>query len=198
MLVTMLFVFHHAGTYLVHRDPVTKGDAILILMGSIADRVLEASDLYQQDLADQILIVEENMGSVNLLKSRGANLISNTEQCRNVAIDLGVAVSDITIIPGEANSTIKEARLVCEYLLNHVDVDTLLIVTSPAHTRRAGMIFNNAFKNHGLKVTVITCPSRYGSYSGKTWYLNREEIQEAVYEYIKLFAFLSIEQFKKP
>jgi len=198
ILVSMAYTILHAGTFLIRRDTLMKGDAILILMGSIADRTLEASDLYNQGLADQLLVVEENMGSVNLLQLRGAKLISNTEQCRNVAIELGIPDSCITIIPGGANSTKMEARLISEFIQRSGQIDTLLVVTSAAHTRRAGMIFSNAFKKYGLNVTVITCPSKYSSYTGIDWYKHREEIQEVVYEYIKLSAFLVIEQFRKP
>jgi len=91
-----------------------------------------------------------------------------------------------------------EARLVCEYIRQNGGIDTLLIVTSPAHTRRAGMIFSNAFSKYGLSVTVITCPSKYNNYDGRRWYLNREEVQDVIFEYIKLFTFVTIEQFRKP
>jgi uncharacterized SAM-binding protein YcdF (DUF218 family) len=198
LVMLALFLIHNAGTYLVRKDQPVKGDAMLILMGSISDRVLEAADLYQAAMAPKLLIVEESMGPAKMLLSRGATLISNTRQCSNIATELGIPASVITIIPGEATSTKMEARLVCEYLLQTGGIDTLLIVTSPAHTRRAGLIFDNAFSKYGLKVTVITCPSKYGSYDGRSWYLNREEVQDVIFEYIKLFTFVTIERFRKP
>jgi uncharacterized SAM-binding protein YcdF (DUF218 family) len=198
LVMLALFLIHNAGTYLVRKDQPVKGDAMLILMGSISDRVLEAADLYQAAMAPKLLIVEESMGPAKMLLSRGATLISNTRQCSNIATELGIPASVITIIPGEATSTKMEARLVCEYLLQNGGIDTLLIVTSPAHTRRAGLIFDNAFSKYGLKVTIITCPSKYGSYDGRSWYLNREEVQDVIFEYIKLFTFVTIERFRKP
>ena len=198
LVMLLLFLVHNAGTYLVRKDSPVKGDAMLILMGSISDRVLEAADLYQVGMAPKLLIVEESMGPAKMLRSRGATLISNTRQCSNIATELGIPASVITIIPGEATSTKMEARLVCEYILQNGGIDTLLIVTSPAHTRRAGMIFENAFSKYGLKVTVITCPSKYGSYDGRKWYFNREEVQDVIFEYIKLATFVTIERFRKP
>ena len=194
----LLYVLYNAGTFLVRRDKLVKGDAMLILMGSISDRVLEAADLYQAGMAPKLLIVEENMGPIKLLQERGATLISNTGQCGRIATELGIPANNISIIPGGANSTKMEARLVCEYIRQFGGIDTLLIVTSPAHTRRAGMIFSNAFKRHGLSVTVITCPSKYSSYDGKSWYMKREEVQDVIFEYIKLFTFVTIERFRKP
>lgn len=194
----LLFILYHAGTFLVRRDTLLKGDAMLILMGSISDRVLEAADLYQAGMAPKLLIVEESMGPAKMLRSRGATLISNTRQCSNIATQLGIPAPAITIISGEATSTKMEARLVCEYMRQYGGIDTLLIVTSPAHTRRAGMIFSNALSKYGLSVTVITCPSKYSSYDGKSWYRKREEVQDVIFEYIKLFTFVTIERFRKP
>jgi len=198
LVMLALFLIQNAGTFLVRKDTLVKGDAMLILMGSITDRVLEAADLYQAGMAPGLLIVEENMGNIRKLNERGATLISNTQQCSNIATELGIPGSEITIIPGEANSTKMEARLVCEFLQQRGGIDTLLLVTSPSHTRRAGMIFENAFSKHNLHVTVITCPSKYSSYDGKSWYRNREEVQDVVFEYIKLFTFVTIERFRKP
>ncbi len=197
-LILLLIALYNAGTYLVRKDAQLKGDAVIILMGSIADRVLEASDLFNAKMAKQMLIVEEDMGPINLLRSRGAHLISNTTQCKNVAVELGVPDSCISIIPGGANSTKMEAKLISQYLKQEKSIDTVLIVSSPAHTRRAGLIFEHYFRKNGLDVVVITCPSKYAGYTGKAWYTKREEVQDVLFEYIKLASFLVIEQFKLP
>lgn len=162
----VIFLFYHAGTFLVRRDKLVKGDAILILMGSIADRVLEASDIYNAKYADNLLIVEENMEAVELLLSRGAHLLSNTTQCRNIAVELGIPLQNITIIPGGATSTIMEAKLVSNFIRQSGNIDTLLVVTSPSHSRRAGWIISKTFQKYKLSITVITCPSKYDSYTG--------------------------------
>ena len=191
-----MLTLRYAGTSLVRTDDKAKGEVMVILMGSITDRVLEAADLYSEGLANRVLIVEEGMGSVELLRSRGATLISNTTQCKHIATELGIPADSITVLPGGAQSTAMEADIVSAYLKTRPEVDTLLLVTSPSHTRRAGMIFRKAFRKNGLEITIIACPSRYNAYEGRGWYKRKEDIQRVVFEYIKLTAFVLVEQFR--
>lgn len=52
-----------AGSWLVKEDELEKADAIVILMGSISDRVLQVADLYHQKYANKVLVVEASMGT---------------------------------------------------------------------------------------------------------------------------------------
>ncbi|MBW6499392.1 MAG: YdcF family protein [Bacteroidales bacterium] len=189
-------VLHKAGTYLVRDDAKAKGDVMVILMGSIADRVLEAADLYQEGYAGRVLIVEEGMGPVEMLRRRGADLITNSSQCRNAAIQLGIPADSISLLQGNATSTIMEARAVAEYLKNKPGADTILLVTAPPHTRRAALIFRDAFRDQQLDVTIIACPTKYHHFKGKGWFKRKEDIQSVISEYTKLLAFLTVEQFR--
>ncbi len=57
LLFISLYLINHAGFWLVKKDRPEKADAIVILMGNIVDRVLEARDLYAQGYSKNILIV---------------------------------------------------------------------------------------------------------------------------------------------
>ncbi len=187
----------YAGTYLVVKEQIYKGDAMVVLMGSIADRVLEASDIYRSGYASRLLIVEEYMGPSEMLSARGAHLITNSAQCRSIATELGIPADSISLLPGGARSTAMEAQIISSYLKNAGGVDTLLIITAPSHTRRAVMVFRNAFRKAGLEVTVIACPTRYHYYNGKGWFKRKEDIERVVFEYIKLTSFFFIERFRR-
>jgi uncharacterized SAM-binding protein YcdF (DUF218 family) len=196
LIVFVVIVLLFAGNYLVRNDGPYRGDAMVILMGSVADRVLEASDLYHEGYADRVLIAEEGMGPVELLRKRGATLITNSTQARNVAIELGVPGDSILILPGNAQSTLMEARIIADYLHQNPQIDTLLLVTAPPHTRRAGWIFEKTMKKSDLKVTIICKPAKYHQFKGKGWYKRKEDTQSVMYEYLKLAAFLFVEQFR--
>lgn len=195
-LLVVIGIMRYAGSYLVRNDSPEQGDAMVVLMGSIADRVLEATDLYHNGVAGRVYIVEEGMGPVELLRQRGATLLTNSTQARNIAIELGVPAESIKLLPGNAESTIMEARIVAAYLKKHPEIDTLLVVTAPPHTRRAGWIFEKTMKKSGLQVTILCQPTKYHSFNGKGWYKRKEDIQSVMYEYLKLSAFLFVEQFK--
>ena len=48
-----------AGNWLVKKDTLENADAIVMLTGSIADRVLEVADLFiNKKMADKVIIVE--------------------------------------------------------------------------------------------------------------------------------------------
>lgn len=195
MLLVSVVSCRKAGSWLIKCEAINHADAIVLLMGEIpADRILAASDSYKQGLAPQILIVEEEMNALNLLTSRGASVLSNTKQCRNALVQLGIPTDSIIILPGDARSTQQEATIIREYLKAHKAIDTITLVTSADHTRRASMIFEKAFSAQGMKVVVQSCPSKYTSYTGKGWWKNKEGIQTVLMEYMKMGNFWFFER----
>lgn len=179
-----------AGTWLVKNDTPKHADAMVILMGNIPDRVLQAADLYNNSIAGKVIIVEESMGAFKKLEERGAHIISNTTQAQNAAVSLGIPADSIIILPGDARSTQQEAIIIREFLSKKTNIDTLLLVTSAPHTRRASIIFSKAFEANGKKITVCSSPSKYSNYNGVGWWKHKEEIQAVLGEYVKLVNFL--------
>lgn len=194
VVVSVLLVMRFAGTWLVRKDGPRKADVMVMLMGSIPDRVLETSDLYRAGYAKKIILVEENMGSYRKLEERGAEILSNTTQCFNALIRLGVKSTDITILPGDAESTLAEAMIVRNFLKGQPEADRLILVTSPGHTRRSWIIFSQAFRKSGMKTRIIAVPSKYNAFSGHGWWKHKETIQIVLQEYIKLFSFFVFER----
>jgi uncharacterized SAM-binding protein YcdF (DUF218 family) len=186
----------NAGKWLVKNDNPVHADALVILMGSIPDRVLETTDLYKAGFADRVVIVEESMGAYRELEARGAHIISNTQQCRNAAIALGIPEESIVVLPGDARSTQQEAIIVREFLKARPGIDTILLVSSSNHTRRASMIFEKALEKSGMQVVVYSCPSKYSNFNGKGWWRRKESIQVVLFEYIKIVNFLFIERYR--
>jgi len=183
-----------AGEWLMKSDVPPHADAILVLMGSFPERVLQAADLYHEGKADHILIVYESMGPYQVLESRGADIIRTTEQARDAAIDLGVPADSITMLPGEARSTLDEAVAVSEFIKRNSDIDTLLLVSSPAHMRRAYMIFSRILRNTERPVYIGTSPSSYSSFNPDKWWRRKEDVQSVVSEMVKILSFLTIER----
>jgi len=189
-LVLVIFLFRGAGTYLIKADPVHKADAMVMLMGGIApDRILESVDTYKKGLSGRLIIVQENMGAYKQLEEKGAHIISNTQQACNAAIALGIPADSVTILPGDAQSTQQEAVIIRSYLKTQPEIQSINLVSSSDHTRRATMIFKKAFEKQHMPVTVYSCPSKYSSYTGKGWWKNKEGIQTVLMEYLKMMNF---------
>lgn len=186
----------HAGQWLVKEDQPEHSDAMVILMGSIADRVLQAADLYHQNMAEKAIMVQSDMGAYRDLEERGAHIISNTRQVYDALVNLGVPSDSIRILTGSASSTQMEAIVIRDYLKNSPEINSLLLVSSADHLRRASMIFKSALKNNPIPVNIISCPSKYTDFDAEKWWRSRDGIETVILEYLKIGNFIVFEMRK--
>lgn len=185
-----------AGKWLAREDIPPHADAMVLLMGSLPERALQAADLYQQGVADSMIIVYEGMGPYQLLEERGASVIRTTEQARDAAMAFGMPDSCITMLPGDARSTLDEALAVREYMAGKPWIDTLLLVSSPVHMRRSYMIFRTVLREGGRNVFIGCSPSTYSSFNPDRWWKRKEDIQAVLSEWLKIISFVVFEKGK--
>jgi len=200
VLVALALIYasacNRAGVWLVRDDKPAHADAVVLLMGGIADRVLQVADLNRNGVAPGVIIVTESMGAYRALEGRGIMLISSTVQIRSTLTQLGVPADSIVILPGDARSTLQEAEAIRKYIGSDQRIDTLVLVSSSYHMRRAGMIFEAAMKESGREVTVLCSPSEYTNFRARGWWKHKEEIQAVISEYIKIGSFIFIERWR--
>ena len=182
-----------AGSWLIKEKLPEHADALVILMGNFPERVLQAADIYDKGLANRIAIVYESMGPYRELESRGASIVRTTEQARDASVALGVPADSIVMLPGDARSTLDEAIAVRDYLKLNPSLDTLILVSSPAHMRRAYMIFRAALRNSPQKIFVGCSPSSYSDFNPGKWWRRKEDIQSVLSEYVKIISFVLFE-----
>lgn len=180
---------------MVKQDNPESADAILILMGSISDRVLQADDLYQKGLATKIIMVDTSQPDIKTeLKERGATIMSNTIQAYNALVSIGIPSDSIIILSGGARSTIMEAIISRDYIMSEPSIERLILVSSSDHTRRAKMIFQSAFIHISPPIEIYCSPSIYTGFDADTWWRNKKDIQAVLSEYAKILYFLFIER----
>lgn len=194
LVLVYISACNRAGVWIARDDGPEHADALVLLMGGIADRVLQTADLYSGAVAQRVIIVTESRGAYRALEERGIALISSTDQVRNSLLRLGVPADSIVILPGDARSTMEEAEAIRKYLESDVRIDTLVLVSSAYHMRRAGMIFEAALRKSGRELTVLCSPSEYTNFRARGWWRHKEEIQAVIPEYIKIGSFLFIER----
>lgn len=175
-----------AGAFLVVDQPPRPADAIVVLSGSVPDRILEAVALYEGGYAPLIVLCREpeNAG-YRELRARGATLPRIYELNLSVARQLGVPESAITVLERDAGSTFTEARVVLQYLADR-GVRSILLVTSKYHTRRAGTIYRHLA---GGTIEIVTRPARSGGFDADAWWRDRMSIRRVLIEYQKLVLF---------
>ena len=196
LVLVLLYVVgcRRAGGWLVKEEVPPHADAMVVLMGNFPERVLQAVDLFHEGRADRLIIVEESMGAYRGLAERGVSIVSKTTQARDASVKLGIPEEGITVLPGDARSTLTEAIRVREYLASDSGIDTLILVSSPTHMRRAAMIFRTAFKDLERPVYVGCSPSAYSDFNAERWWRSKEDIQDVLSEYLKTLSFILIEK----
>ncbi len=165
-------------------------------MGSIADRILQAKDIYNSGITKEIIIVNNIQYGSQYLAQYNVHIPNFAELSKQALSQFNIPDSLITIIPGQAASTREEAEITAAWIKQNQDIDTLIIVSSAAHMRRASMIFKDSFKDHSLKITIISVPSKYSGFNSQKWWTDRESAKQILMEYTKIASFLLVEQWQ--
>jgi uncharacterized SAM-binding protein YcdF (DUF218 family) len=181
------------GSFLIVGDAARPADAIVVLSGSLPDRILEAVDLYQANMAPRIILTRgPALPGLAILRQRGGNVPEPHEENLMTAQQLGVPAAAIALVPTPASSTIAEARVVVDYL-HAQGLRSILLVTSKTHARRAAMIFRQLA---GDSVQIAVCPSPYDPFTAESWWRERGITRRVVTEYAKLLNYLLIDRWR--
>ena len=174
-----------AGFWLVPGDDeIRPADVIVVLAGGY-ERSLYAADLYHQGRAKTIWVSRPAREPGKLrLEQYGIVIPSEEEVHRAILLHKNVAPGDLEFFGSRSLSTAEEARSMREKV-GSMPL-RLLIVTSPAHTRRAGIIFNNTLAGSGTTVQVVATPyEHFDPY----WWRDQNSARMVVLEIAKIIYF---------
>lgn len=196
LLLLILFLFRlpllqALGEYLVTQDSVEEAQIVVILQGSLPDRILHGISLYQRGYAQRVVMVRSHdFSCYDLMEEYGLELPGNVDLNHQVAVQLGVPQEDIIILPGKADSTFDEALIVNEYLQEE-GVSSLYVVTSKYHSTRSKKIFTHVL---GEERRVLSWPSPYDPFDPTIWWQERRQARNLLLEYLKLINFYLIQR----
>jgi len=173
-----------AGRFLVVADPLpTHADAIVMLAGSIPDRVLETAELYRSGVAPRVVVTRERLRAGDAaLRARGVRLPEPDEMAVTALERLGVPERAIVRLRRRTHSTESEAATIARWACR-TRIGRLIVVTSRAHTRRSRLIFDRML---GGRMALIVRPSRFDSFSGRRWWRVRRDAKTVLYEWERL------------
>ena len=181
------------GSYLVVEDDVSPADAIVVLSGSLPDRILEAVDLFQAHVAPRIILTRgEELPGLAALRARGGALPELHEENLAIAQQLGVPAVAVAVMPRPVSSTLGEAQALVAYLRAE-HIKSIVLVTSKTHARRARMTFG-AVADGSLRIAVR--PSRYDPFTVENWWQHHSWARRVVTEYAKLLNYLLVDQWR--
>jgi uncharacterized SAM-binding protein YcdF (DUF218 family) len=181
------------GSMLVVQDPDAPADAIVVLSGSLPDRILHAVDLYKAGLAPQIILTREvELPGLTQLRARGVEIPERHEINRSIARQLGVPDEAMVTIEQRAASTMTEVAALLPELRGR-GIRSILLVTSKTHTRRAALIFATL---SGGDIEVRVSPTPYDPFTPDDWWKRREITRRVLTEYGKWFTFLLADRWR--
>lgn len=162
-----------AGRFLVVTDTLPYTDAIVVLGGGGPHRARHAVDLFNQGYAPLVVFSGGTLEDVGLACS-SAQLSLETAQ------ELGLP-GDAVLIAAEAQTTYDEA-VNLRRLAQERGWRSLIVVTSPLHTRRAARTFRTLLP--GIVVYVSAAPDP--QYDPARWWATEHGLVGVFTEMVKL------------
>ena len=195
-IIAIVFLAPNLGQWLVIEDALQKSDIIVVLTGSLTDRILQAVDVYNERYSGKIVLVNSDRIGYDIFVEKGVKKpLGDAQLSKMVAMNLGVAERDVLILEGNAQSTQDEALIIGEYIKNDKIIESIIVVTSKYHSGRAKKIFEKVLNSLDRKIEVYSSPSKYDSFNSSHWWKNKRDIYLVMFEYLKLANFYLREQF---
>jgi uncharacterized SAM-binding protein YcdF (DUF218 family) len=188
-LYVLLSYFHgpiliELGKYLVVQHPLAKSDLIVCLAGGDVERGLASADLFARGMAPRIFITRESIpDGLETLKQKGIAYPESIERTAMILIGLGVPESAVIRNDQPVQSTFEEAERVGA-VIKEKKYRSLILVTSPTHSRRAWLTFRKAIPDKEVRITVMATP--YSRFKAEDWWKRRRYAREVIMEYQKL------------
>ena len=182
ILAIPLYFFHglilnKVAKYLYYKDELKPADVIVVIPGNETEySVSYGAKLFKEGWArkDKIIL----SGGNAIWKYTWSSLM------KEQAFSLGVPGNAIFL--EEKSSSTKENALFTKEIIKKHRYTSLILVTSPYHSKRANIIFR---KSMGNEIKVLSAPSEESRFQFKDWW-KREKDRKAVFtEFFKLFWF---------
>jgi hypothetical protein len=163
-----------AGAYLVLDSP-ERGNAIVVLGGDRNDRRHYRALQVFNDVNSRLLFVDSNTDDVEF----GRTLAAQEEEF--IRQSAGTLIDHVRVCPIEGDSTEGETKYV-QRCLEDQGLNSVVLVTSDFHTRRALSIFRRRLPQYHWSVAAARDQARFG----EKWWREREWAKTMVLEWVKL------------
>jgi uncharacterized SAM-binding protein YcdF (DUF218 family) len=182
----VLNTFHDGASFSKSRD------FAIVLSGEFPDRLMESAMLYREGKIDQIVVTRETESSgYQTLTKWGVDFENQQQRSISLLMKLGVPEKKIIALKKIASSTGEEAKSFLQWwnyqqALNPLAPNqsrSLLVITSPSHSRRANYIFTEIL---GERWKIYSKASRYDPFPNTPWWRERYYWRQVLMEYEKL------------
>lgn len=174
------------ATLLVVDRALERADVIVVLAGSATylERCEKAAAVFRQGVSNRILLTDD--GSYAGWSATEQRTIPFLELAKRELQSRDVPASAIHLLGPPVAGTIEEARLMARTAMEN-EWQSIAIVTSAYHTRRALRTFERAFAIQGLKVRIGITSAPLGLQTPRPdwWWLGAAGWRDVAWEYVK-------------
>jgi uncharacterized SAM-binding protein YcdF (DUF218 family) len=181
VVVIGVVVFRNAGHWLVREDPVGKADVIVVLSGGLPFRAEGAAGIYKSGYAPAVWVSRPG-GPQEELAALGIHFVGEEEYNREILVREGVPNSAIRIFPDAIANTQEEVEEIARDMRRD-GTHTVIIVTSPQHTRRVKALWR---KLVGDDPRVIVHAASGDPFDADHWWRNTQDVLAVVRESLGL------------
>lgn len=177
-----------AACFLIVREPIEKSDAIVVLSGSATyrERAKHAGELFNAGRANRVVLTNDN------LKSGWSWAAQRNPYYHELAKEelkrAGVPDQNIQVMMAPILGTHDEVVKLKDYC-DQQKLNSILVVTSAYHSRRALWTFRRVFNDGNKKVGMDPAAAGLETPSPSTWWLHRFGWDLVPREYIKLVGY---------
>jgi uncharacterized SAM-binding protein YcdF (DUF218 family) len=177
-----LYVFYHAGLWLVREDPLEKSQAIVVLSGGLPDRALAAAQIYRDGFAREVWLTQPLQPGASM-EDLHLPYAGEEQYNRMVLIGQGVRPGDIRLLPPRILNTADELRAVAE-ALDRQPGARAIVVTSRAHTRRVRVLCRR--RSPADRSRLLVRASTEDPFDAEHWWRTTNDALTVVREYLGL------------
>ena len=166
------FILDWAGKLIYKKDDLKPADAIVVLSGEENERVEYAVYLFREDWAKKDRLIMS--GGPLVWRHSWASLMKEHAEY------LGISGKNI-LLEDKSMTTEENARYTKE-ILRENGYKSLILVTSPYHSRRAAIIFQKVL---GKEIKVLSAPVEDSWFKFSDWWKRRRDRAAVFSEYSK-------------
>ena len=171
MFVVWLVIAPLLAKALIVEKKLEKADAILVLAGSRAyeERTRKAAKVYKKGIASKIFLTDDGgFAGWSQKEERNPPFV---DLAKRELLEQGVAQDDIEIFKPIGSGTIYEAELI-EEVSRVQNLKSILLITSPYHTRRALWTFEKKVFKGKIRFGVTSPDKSRQVPSAYLWWLS--------------------------
>jgi len=150
------------ANFLIVNEVPQKSDVIIVISGDSANRLTYGAKLFQAGYADKVILSGFGKDEIQWF------------------VSLGIPEGSI-LLENQARTTFENAKYSFK-IVQDQGYKSAILVTSPYHTRRCSMIFNQFFKGINLKI----CPIPYEPAMTHNWWKDTYSARIIISEYLKM------------